>query len=219
MTISTENRAESYKEIKVSDTLGNLQQVVYYYIMNHPDCTDEEISEGAEIKLATVLGRRNELAEQGLIIESGKKTNVYTNRNNTTYRVTNTEAIKMEKITKVSLYGFMVEGKEDWHNYDKRYKGTKLTQEDKGKLINYGVNPAGYVTFIRFESESTASEKIEPKALNEGNNRVLLTKVVTALDPNILEDEVNAFCRSHNVKYNTPFTCSNYFCAYLLYEE
>ena len=201
--------------LNLLEGLSNTQQIVYSFIFNNPNVTDDEISKGTEMKLTSVLARRNELMKDGLVVESGSVFNNLTKRDNTSYSVTDTQEIKrMEKITKVGLYGFMVEGKEEWNNYDKKYKGSKLTQEDKGKLVTYGVNPAGYVTFIKFESESTPIQKIEDK----GKRSSLSVKVITSDDPSIFEGEINEFGRNNKVVATQTHSWGAYLVAVVYYE-
>ena len=116
------------------------------------------------------------------------------------------------KIKAISVYGFKTEEEPtEWRNYDKKYFGDKLVKgQDEGREIEFTLNEKGYVNQIFLEKET----KREPKYTN-----ILRTKVITATDPHILEDEVNEFSMNHNVKFNTPQVWGDYLVAYLLYED
>ena len=116
------------------------------------------------------------------------------------------------KVKAISIYGFKTEEEPtEWRNYDKKYSGLKLVKgQDEGKDIEFTLNEKGYVNGIFLEKEPEVESKYK---------FALKTKIITALEPNILEDEVNIFSRKHNVKYNTPMVFGNYLVAYLLYED
>ena len=116
------------------------------------------------------------------------------------------------KIKAISEYGFKTqEEPTEWRNYDKKYTGKKLIKgKDEGKEIEFTLNDKGYVNAIFFDKEPETDSKYRFG---------LKTKVITALEPDILEDEVNLFSSKHNIKYNTPLVFGNYMVAYLLYED
>jgi hypothetical protein len=48
-----------------------VREKVLDYIRENPGCTDAQIAEATEVKLCSVIGRRNELCKEGLVQKSG----------------------------------------------------------------------------------------------------------------------------------------------------
>jgi len=117
------------------------------------------------------------------------------------------------KVKAISQYGFKTEERpNEWNNYDKSYKEYKLVKgQDEGKDIDFTVNEKGFVNMVFLES------KIPLKTTKYKN--CYKTKIITSLDPIVLQDEVNKFCQEHNVKYNTLVAWNNYLVAYLIYGD
>ena len=132
----------------------------------------------------------------------------------------------MVKITKVSPFGFQVEteaGK--WYNYDKNnYAGYKLQKIDEGKEIDMELNPAGYVTFLKI-LDDVAREY--PKVVSvpntqdvaSANTGSLSVKVITTTEPDIFEDELNAFAKMKKVKFTQTNVLGNLLVAVVFYED
>jgi hypothetical protein len=84
---STQNRNESYFKLIEENKLTEQQEAVLRQLQLMPDLTDSELSDYLLMDKNVINGRRNELAEMGLIFASGGKFNKETNRNNTTWRI------------------------------------------------------------------------------------------------------------------------------------
>ena len=86
---SIDARNESYFMMVNSSNLNNLQEGILRFIKLNPDSTDQYISEMLDLELSCVNGRRNELVEKGLILDSGKNYN--SGRPRTTWRIATAE--------------------------------------------------------------------------------------------------------------------------------
>ena len=64
---------QSYQELISSGALNQLQELVFKAFLNNPLCTDREISEWNNIDINIVTARRNELVEEGIITDKGKR--------------------------------------------------------------------------------------------------------------------------------------------------
>ena len=84
---SIENRNESYYQLISTNKLTEQQEAILRQLQIIPDLTDSELSDYLLMDKNVINGRRNELAEMGLIFASGSKFNKETNRNNTTWRI------------------------------------------------------------------------------------------------------------------------------------
>jgi len=84
---SIQNRNESYFKLIEENKLTEQQEAILRQLQLIPDLTDSELSDYLLMDKNVINGRRNELAEMGLIFASGSKFNKETNRNNTTWRI------------------------------------------------------------------------------------------------------------------------------------
>ena len=71
--------------------MGKAQQLVYEYIVEHPNCTYNDIvrsqmARDNSLHHNAVTGRVKELRDMGYIVLSGTKVDEYTNKPNNTYR-------------------------------------------------------------------------------------------------------------------------------------
>lgn len=75
---------EAYEVIK--PTLGYRQTYVYEHIQQHPDCCNHDIAHGIGLEINCITPRVKELRDKGLIICSGHKIDLSTNRRVMTWR-------------------------------------------------------------------------------------------------------------------------------------
>ena len=117
------------------------------------------------------------------------------------------------KATTIGKYGFIIDKQQSWNNYAKDYTGYKLVKnQDEKKEIEFTRNEDGFVNGVFFNSKSKVSEPVNTKG-------VLLVKVITAIDPQIFEDELNIFNQNHNVKYTQTMVYGNSLVAVVYFED
>ena len=63
------------------------REKVLRFIRDNPDSTDLEISKRIGLSINNVTGRRNKLLNDGLIVESGVKPNIGSNKQAITWRI------------------------------------------------------------------------------------------------------------------------------------
>ena len=104
-------------------------------------------------------------------------------------------------LTRISPYGFQVDNKDDWHNYDKNMSTEKRFHKGSlGKKIDFRKDKNGRVVQIFILKQS------KPK-LRES----LLVKVIECGDPVTFEGDLNSF-GEHNkvIATQTHITESKY---------
>ena len=86
--LTESNRNHAYWELISNNKLGEMQEAVLRVIHHYPNSTDSDIARlmGFEDK-NKVRPRRNELAEMGLIVPSGTKSDPETRMANTAWKV------------------------------------------------------------------------------------------------------------------------------------
>lgn len=87
MSISEDCRKDSYVEVQNSLHLNDMQKGIYSYLWINNGSSDKEIHLGTGIDKNVVTARRNELVEQGLVCEMGKKWDHETGRSVTMWGV------------------------------------------------------------------------------------------------------------------------------------
>jgi hypothetical protein len=114
------------------------------------------------------------------------------------------------KLTKLSLYGFQVDNKYDWHNFVRNRNGA--FNELCKKLINQNIeweeDSQGKVIMVK--KYETANK---PKSTS--NKKI---KLITSDDYQIFESEVNKFFELNNVISTQTFIKNNDLVAVCYYE-
>ena len=92
------------------------------------------------------------------------------------------------KLTRISKYGFQVDNKDVWYNYDKSFS-SRLKLEHIGKEIGFRENKQGAVVQIVLPKQETTKKEINS----------LLVKVIVCRDPDYFEKALNNFGETHEV--------------------
>jgi hypothetical protein len=77
---ATQTSILSFIQLKDEQVLGKRQLMVYKFINFHPNSSDREISQGCQLPINCVTGRRNELVRSGFVKQEGIKFDMETNR-------------------------------------------------------------------------------------------------------------------------------------------
>ena len=77
---ATQTSIMSYLQLKDEQVLGKRQLAVYKYLGFHPNSSDREISQGCQLPINCVTGRRNELVRMGFVKQESIKFDAETNR-------------------------------------------------------------------------------------------------------------------------------------------
>ena len=160
---SIQNRNESYYQLISTNKLTEQQEAILRQLQLVPDLTDSELSDYLLMDKNVINGRRNELAEMGLIFASGSKFNKETNRNNTTWRIKRQEHIQSKEVfTKEDIETCYFEG----HN-----KYVQSTQESITCLTNSELNKIFKLILVANEHQvRLIKERLEQRAKLNFNN-------------------------------------------------
>ena len=110
-----QNSIDAYIQLLAENEISAKQKIIYTFIQRNPNCTYNDISRVLHLAHNTVVARVNELRyDLGLIIGSGNKTDEFTGKINTTYRVRNADEpkdIKSEKMLSIprSVFEYMID--------------------------------------------------------------------------------------------------------------
>jgi predicted transcriptional regulator len=70
-TAVTQTTLMSYATLQKEKKLGKLQQLMYDYLLLHPNATDRQMVKELGMTINCCCGRRNELIDMGLVRASG----------------------------------------------------------------------------------------------------------------------------------------------------
>jgi len=82
-----ETSIKTYKEIIEEGLLSEQQEIVFRFFKEHPLSTDLECSQYTNLKINVVTGRRNELFNDGCLVEGVKVRSSITGRLSLTWYV------------------------------------------------------------------------------------------------------------------------------------
>lgn len=96
MTTSTHNRNQAFSAI--ADRLPEKRQRVFKHILSQENITAQELAQKTMLPINEITGRITELKNAFLIVETGSKTNRYSNKKNTAYRVVNSAEERIDLV-------------------------------------------------------------------------------------------------------------------------
>ena len=102
--------------------------------------------------------------------------------------------MKTGKLIKVSMYGFQIEGDENWHNFIKNRNQvfSENCKKHLNKIIAWEENEKGQVIRVGIPSQKDYDDaKEEPKQVNKSNSKSV--KLIVADTPELFESEINSF--------------------------